>query len=257
MLNPPTTTWTKTADRPLRSARRSAGVWLFAHFMGVPVPWRSVHQTDGRALLAYEHERLRALGAAGEAVPPVLAFDGQSLVTGDIGRTFNHTIDELPRTEQLPIMCAAAADLARFHARGHWHGGAQARNLTWDGRRFARLDFEEPLHPPMPLETVQLYDALQLLMSFARFLDAMDPSAVQAVLQAYREASLDACAALGRAAPDLPGFVRPLLPRLRLVRRLACLFPRLRGSREAVRLRIVLDGMSAFVEAGAGRPLRA
>lgn len=244
----PPITWTKTANRPLRSFRRSAGIWLFAHFMGVPVPWRAVHQTDARALLAYEHGRLLALGAAGEAVPPVLSFDGHTLVTGDIGRTFNHTIDELPLAQQLPIMCAAAADLAQFHARGHWHGGAQARNLTWDGRRFARLDFEEPLHPAMPLETVQLYDALQLLLSFARFLEAMDPSAVRDVLAAYRLASLAACRARGRDAPDLPGFLRPLLPRLRFVRRVVDLLPRLRTSREAVRLRIVLDGMSAFVD---------
>jgi hypothetical protein len=53
-------TWTKTADRPLRSLGKSVGIWVFAHFVGVPVPWRAVRQTDGRALLAYEHERLQA-----------------------------------------------------------------------------------------------------------------------------------------------------------------------------------------------------
>ncbi len=247
-MNPTTTpkTWTKTADRPLRSAWRSAGVWLLARFMGVPVPWQAVHQRDGRALLAYEHQRLLALGAAGEAVPPVLAFDGHSLVTGDIGRTFDHIVNETPLPQRLPLMCAAAEDLAGFHARGHWHGGAQARNLTWDGQRFARLDFEEPLYPAMPLNQVQLYDALQLLMSYARFLESMGPGAVRDVLQAYRSASVRAFAARGVTPPDLPSFIQRLMSRLRTVQRVLHAVPRLRESREAMRLRIVLDGMAAF-----------
>ena len=49
----PVRTWTKTADRPLRSLRKSLGVWLFAHLVGVPVPWAAARQTNGRTLLAY------------------------------------------------------------------------------------------------------------------------------------------------------------------------------------------------------------
>ena len=56
-----TKTWTKTADRPLRSWRKSASIWVFAHFVGVPVPWHAVRQTDGAELLAFEHERLQQL----------------------------------------------------------------------------------------------------------------------------------------------------------------------------------------------------
>ena len=74
-------TWTKKADRPLRTLSKSVGIWPFAHLVGVPVPWRAVRQTSGTALLAFEHERLVALAAAGEHVPPVLAFDGFALTT--------------------------------------------------------------------------------------------------------------------------------------------------------------------------------
>lgn len=242
-------TWTKTTDRPLRTLRQSAGVWLFAHLMGVPVPWRAVRQTDPRAVLAFEHQRLQALAAAGESVPPVLAFDGHSLTTGDVGTTLEHLLHRIPEDEKLPLMCAAAADLARFHARGHWHGGAQARNLTWDGQRFARIDFEEPLHPAMPLETVQLYDALQLVMSLARFLAPMGAQAVCDVLLAYRSHRGAAVPDGPGATGDLPAFVAHLLPRLRAVQHVAEWFPRLRRSREVVRLHTVLDGMAAFVTA--------
>lgn len=232
--------WTKSADRPLRSGRKSLGIWCMARALGVPVPWSAVRQTDGAALLAFEHERLQTLAAAGEHVPAVLAFDGQHLVTSDIGTTLDRHLGALPLPERLPLMCAAAVDLAAFHARGHWHGGSQTRNLTWDGRQFARLDFEERLVPAMPLSVVQPYDALQLLLSMTHHLEQLGPDAVRQVLQAY-------AAAGGPQVPDLRPFVQRLLPRLRAVLRLVGWSPRLRTSREARRLRTVLDGMSAFV----------
>jgi hypothetical protein len=204
-----------------------------------------VRQTDGRVLLAYEHERLQALAAAGERVPPVLAFDGQALETGDIGSTVDHWLHRTPQAGHLPLMCAASADLAAFHARGHWHGGAQIRNTTWDGEHFARLDFEERLLPGMALSTVQVYDALQLLLSLARYLQPLGPAAVRAVLEAYSEA-----AARQSGGADLRAFIARLLPRLQRVSRLAAWSSRLDGSRELQRLRTVLDGMVAFVRQG-------
>ncbi|MFN3496074.1 MAG: hypothetical protein ACK40L_16360 [Hydrogenophaga sp.] len=252
-MNPPTPlkTWTKTAERPLRSAAKSLGVYLFAHFVGVPVPWRAVRQTDGRVLLAHEHARLLALAAAGEHVPQVVAFDGDSMVTSDVGTTLEHLLHRIPENDRLPLMCAASADLAAFHARGQWHGGAQARNITWDGHRFARIDFEERLHPGLALDTVQRYDALQLVFSLARFLEPLGPQAVLAVLRAYREAWTSA---RPQALPSdsLQAFLKPLLPRLRFADRIASWSTRLDGSRELIRLRTVLEGMTAFVEEGGG-----
>lgn len=235
-------TWTKKADRPLRTLSKSVGIWAFAHLVGVPVPWRAVRQTSGTALLAFEHERLVALAAAGEHVPPVLAFDGFALTTGDIGETVDLQLHRMPEGERLPLMCAASADLAAFHTRGHWHGGAQTRNLTWNGEHFARLDFEERLQPGMALATVQVYDALQLLLSLARYLQPFGPDAVRAVLQAYADA--------GTGGAALRDFIVHLLPRLGWVSRLAAWSPRLDGSRELMRLRTVLEGMKAFVARG-------
>ncbi|MGV3725803.1 hypothetical protein [Hydrogenophaga sp.] len=238
-----TKTWTKNADRPLRTLSKSVGIWAFAHLVGVPVPWRAVRQTSGTALLAFEHERLVALAAAGEHVPPVLAFDGFALTTGDIGETVDLQLHRMPEGERLPLMCAASADLARFHARGQWHGGAQLRNTTWNGERFARLDFEERLRPGMALHTVQVYDVLQMLLSLARFLQPLGPGAVQAVLQAYDTA--------GPGGPALREFIEHLLPRLQRVSRIAAWSKRLDSSRELMRLRTVLEGMAGFVGRGA------
>jgi len=244
----PPKTWTKTAERPLRSRRQSLGIWLFAHWLGVPVPWHAVRQTDARGLLAFEHGRLLSLAAAGEAVPPVIAFDGHSLVTRDIGPTLAHVLSAQPESQRLATMCAASADLAAFHSRGHWHGGAQTRNITWDGERFARLDFEEPLLPGMALPMVQLYDALQLLFSLSQHLQPLGPDAVRSVLNAYDEALQGQAAVVGQR-PDLRALLSHLLPRLRWVSRVAGWSSRLDASRELRRLRTVLDGMAAFVDA--------
>ncbi len=235
----PTPRWTKTAERPLRGLRKAMGVWVFAHFIGVPVPWHAVRQSDGAQLLAFEHQRLQALAAAGERVPPVLAFDGHSLTTGHVGQTVDVWLERAAPPEQLRLMCAAAADLAAFHARGHWHGGAQVRNLAWDGEHFARLDFEERLRPGMALSTVQIYDLLQLLLSLARWLAPQGPAAVRQLLDAYEA---DA------PAVDLRGFLRRLLPRLHWVERVASWVPRYDRSRELSRLRAILGGMQAFVD---------
>src|SRR5690606_2111279 len=196
---------------------------------------------DARALLAFEHQRLLDLAAAGEQVPRVLSFDSHALVTSDVGTTLDALLYELPQAKRLPLMCAAAADLAGFHARGQWHGGAQARNITWDGERFARLDFEEPLVPALPLDMVQRYDVLQLMLSLARLIEPLGPAAVHAVLQAY-------AAVNAQQGEALRAFIARLLPRLQRVSRLASWSSRLDSSRELMRLRTVLAGMQAFVD---------
>jgi hypothetical protein len=250
--NPPTLTfpdlsshrsakvWTKTAERPLRSTGKAVAAWCMAHFLGVPVPWRAVRQASGAELLAFEHNRLQQLAQAGEQVPPVLAFDGHTLQLGDVGPTLDECLQRLPASAHLALMCAASADLARFHTRGHWHGGAQIRNVTWDGEHFARLDFEERLHPAMPLHACQIYDVLQLVMSLARWVLPLGAPAVLAVLQAYEDQD---------PALDLRGFLRRLLPRLQRVSRLAAWVPRYDRSKELLRLRLLIEGMQAFVAA--------
>lgn len=232
------TVWTKTADRPLRSWRKTLAVWAMARFLGVRVPWSAVSQRDGVALLAHEHRRLLALGAAGEHVPVVVAFDGHRLSTADVGPTLDNVLHGITdNTTRLQLMRAAATDLAGFHARGQWHGGAQARNLTWNGQVFSRFDFEETLHPAMPLATVQVYDALQLLLSFSPWFALLGPQAVEQVLQAYEQA---------RPHTGLKPFCATLAPRLQ---RLLWWVDRTgwwRDSREARRVRVLVAGLQAF-----------
>lgn len=210
-----------------------------AHWLGVPVPWCTVRQIDGISLLAYEHQRLLDLGRAGEQVPRVLSYRADQLVTSDLGPTLAECLDALPLAQRLSLMEAASADLGRFHARGHWHGGAQARNITWDGQAFGRIDFEEALCPPMALRTVQAYDVLQLLLSLTHYIGELGPSSVQAILRAYQRTD---------SAVDMVCFLRPLLPRLVWTIRMANCLPSLRHSSEVGRLQALMTGMRTFVQ---------
>jgi hypothetical protein len=239
----PARTWCKRADRPLRSATTALGIWGAARLLGVAVPWGLIRQTDGVRLLAWEVQRLRTLAAAGEVVPEVVSCNDQELVTRDLGPTLAHVLSSLDtRTDPaicLPWLCAVSADLAGFHARGHWHGGSQIRNITWNGTQFGRIDFEEPLHPALPLATVQAYDVLQLLLSMVRWLQPLGRCAVDDVLNHY-----------GQAAPAqaevLRGQLRAWLPRLRGLQKVLGWRPRWRRSREYQRLAVVVEALTLF-----------
>lgn len=237
----PPRTWHKSADRPLRRLSSAIGVWVVARVLGVPVPWALARQSRPERLLALEAQRLNELAQAGEHVPRVLAFDGRHLSTSDVGPTLDVVLEPLDAQPRQVFMEAASADLARFHARGHWHGGAQARNITWHKGAFHRIDFEEPLHPALPLATVQAYDALQFSLSLLRWLPTPGDEALSAVLLAYAQAA----PVQGQA---LVAFVRRLLPRLRLLTRITGWWGPWRHSRERQRLVMVLGGLQAFAE---------
>lgn len=233
--------WHKRADRPMRSRRTALAIWLAARWLDVPMPWSVIRQTNGTQLLAWEVQRLHALAAAGEIVPDVIAYDGHELQTRDLGPTLDHVLSGIAdHAEQLRLMCAASADLAGFHARGHWHGGSQIRNLTWDGMRFGRIDFEEPLHPALPLATVQAYDLLQLLLSMVRWLHACGDGAVDEVLRHYAQAH-------PTQAVVLRTQLRGWLPRLQGLQGVIGWRPRWRRSREHQRLGIVVAALESFI----------
>ncbi len=118
--------------------------------LGSNVPLETLRLASGAPRLAREAERLRALVAAGEAVPRVLALASDCLVLEHVGETLEQSLYPLSHAEIFSRLIAATDDLARFHAAGHWHGGSQVKNMTLRNGQLFRIDFEEDLgaHPP-------------------------------------------------------------------------------------------------------------
>ncbi|HNQ05465.1 MAG TPA: hypothetical protein PKH69_12755 [Thiobacillaceae bacterium] len=124
---------------------------------------------DGR----FEAGRIRSLQAAGVRVPRVVQESPHAVVYSHCGTTLSLYLARQPAAVRASVIVQALDDLAAFHRAGHWHGGAQFRNLLVsmnpEGRLdtasgFCRIDFEEDLGGQFSLPLLQMYDLCLFLM---------------------------------------------------------------------------------------------
>ena len=139
-----------------------------------PVPGSGLQAVPGRISrpgvvlrngLEHEAERLSALLQAGCRVPEVWWRERGLLVLEYVGEDLADLIRNEDSTTRLWLARAAAADLAAFHARGLWHGGAQIRNITLREGELWRIDFEENIGSALSRPLTQAYDLFQMLAS--------------------------------------------------------------------------------------------
>lgn len=152
---------------PGRNRIRALGGGILARLMLGEWPSLSPLMLGGQEQIEYEAARLRALREAGEAVPAVVGLQLGYLVLAEGGQPLGRVLRDKTREAQAALLCWVAQDLARFHARGLWHGGAQLRNhlLANEGQDLVRIDFEEPLDRLMPLSARQAVDLYLLIHS--------------------------------------------------------------------------------------------
>ncbi|WP_231289544.1 serine/threonine protein phosphatase [Thioalkalivibrio sp. HL-Eb18] len=189
--------WYAKKAVPGRSSIRALGGSLLARLtLGEWAPLAPL-RLGGQDQIAYEAERLRALRAAGEAVPEVVCLESGYLVLAESGQPLGHALRRAGFERSAELLTWAARDLARFHARGLWHGGAQVRNhlLADGGKTLMRIDFEEPLDQLMPLPARQAVD-LYLLVYSATALKGLPETDL------HRLGSRMVCAYLEAHAPD-------------------------------------------------------
>ncbi|WP_043518648.1 RIO1 family regulatory kinase/ATPase [Achromobacter arsenitoxydans] len=170
--------------------------------------------------LAHEAERLAQLLQAGCRVPEVWWQEQNLLVLEYVGPDLAHLIRKEDSTSRLWLTRAAAADMAAFHARGLWHGGAQIRNLTLQDGEIWRIDFEENIGATLSRPLAQAYDLFQMLASLVslRKLDDGDARTLgKLALEVYLESNPDpeVKACLMRLARVLCAIAMPLRPLLR------------------------------------------
>lgn len=172
--------WFAKKAVPGRGYFRALGATLLGRLMlGEWLPLAPL-VLGGRDQLAYEAARLSGLREAGESVPRVVRLESSYLVLAEGGQPLGHTLRGAGIDRSTELLTWVAQDLARFHARGLWHGGAQVRNhlLADDGRTLVRIDFEEPLDQLMPLPARQAVD-LYLLVHSATAIKGLKESELQ------------------------------------------------------------------------------
>ncbi len=170
--------------------------------------------------LTHEAQRLSTLLEAGCRVPEVWWQEQGLLVLEYVGDDLADLIRNEDATSQLWLTRAAAADLAAFHARGMWHGGAQIRNVTLRDGELWRIDFEENIGSTLSRPLAQAYDLFQMLSSLVSLRKLPDDVAVtlgKLALDVYLESNPDTAvrACMKRLARVLCGVAAPLRPLLR------------------------------------------
>jgi len=167
--------------------------------------------------LAHEAVRLRRLLQTGCRVPEVWWQEPNLLVLEHVGRALPELLRPADTAERLRLTRMLAADLAAFHVRGLWHGGAQVRNVTVRDGLLWRIDFEENIGNALSLPLTQAYDLFQTLSSLTalgRIPDADRPVMGKLVLDTYFDVNPDPAvrASFERLARLLCGAARVLRP---------------------------------------------
>lgn len=121
--------------------------------------------------LEHEARRLQEWRAQGVRVPRVHFQSGEFLVLEDCGRPLPEVLEAASPAEREAFLERIVAELASFHRAGHWHGGAQIRNLTFARGQIWRIDFEEAAGNALPLPLMQAYDLVLCLHSMLDHLD--------------------------------------------------------------------------------------
>jgi tRNA A-37 threonylcarbamoyl transferase component Bud32 len=156
---------------------------LIRRWLGRDLPFAPVtYQTDPPV----EVQRLNRLRSAGCLVPAVLAANSEVFVLEHSGEPLYALLIAQPEPAvRLEWLREAARDLAALHTAGHWHGGAQLRNLVRaDDGGLVRIDFETRLDAYFPVPLLQAFDAALFFSSLAR---TPDSEMLRTVAKAYMD----------------------------------------------------------------------
>lgn len=197
----------------MRKERRRLAMGVFEGkraWIRLALPKRlRIQMTKGppRWLLAREARLLRAMGARGAPVPPVLAAGRDYLVLGDCGLGLDKLLDERPEpSHEAALMGQVGHDLARFHAFGCTHGRPYIRDILVSAEgTIAFTDLERGARIDAP-RAFQVRDLGFLVLSiYARWPDRRGHRLVDSLLHGYFAA----------APPDMPTLVAGWCRRLR------------------------------------------
>lgn len=229
----------RLAARPRRLIQTMFMRWLVKRLTGQRLPLETLALSGATGSMDFEATRLKDLAAAGIRVPRVALLTGEFFVLEYCGAVVQtHLKTWTPETwrRELPRL---ATELGEFHRSGHWHGGAQIKNVTLRDGLSYRIDFEEDFGAIMPLEVTQAAD----LALFLNSIPLSGPIGEGEARQLLPQLIDRYCAA--NPNPEIIALIRRGLP---LLQRLAALArPFRRWSRRGIpRVLIMVDTFSAL-----------
>lgn len=157
----------KLAAKPRKLIQTLFMRWAVKRVTGQPLPMRTLALSEAAGSMDFEANRLKSLATAGVSVPQVALVTPEFFVLEYCGTVIATLLEKWPPETFRPELIALAQELGEFHRAGHWHGGAQIKNLTLhDGQHF-RIDFEENFGEFLPLAATQAADLVLFLNSIS------------------------------------------------------------------------------------------
>jgi len=229
----------RLAEKPRKLAQTLFMRWAVKYITGQPLPLQTLALSSAATSMDFEARRLSSLATAGVRVPTVALVTPEFFVLDYCGQVVARQLEKWPPEVWRQELRRLAGELGEFHRAGHWHGGAQIKNITLADGLSYRIDFEENFGEFLPLTATQAADLLLFLNSISLAGPVDDAESRQLLPQL-----LDAYFAAYPSA-EVKQVLRRSLPLLRTLARLAGPFRRFsnKGIRRVQLLASVLEGV--------------
>lgn len=203
----------RLAAKPRKLIQMLFARWLVKRLTGQPLPMQTLALADAAHSMDFEANRLKTLAAAGVPVPRVVLQTAEFFVLDYCGSVVSSLLEQWPPEVWRRELLQLATELGEFHQAGHWHGGAQIKNLTRQDGHTYRIDFEENFGYFLPLTVTQAADLMLFLnsISLAGPIDEKEarqllPQLIIAYFAAHPEPEIRRV--IGRTVPLLRSLVR-------------------------------------------------
>lgn len=157
----------RLAEQPRRLSQILFMRWLVKRVTGQPLPLRTLALNQAAGGMDYEAKRLLGLAAAGVRVPEVALVQPEFFVLSYCGTVVATLLESWTPDLWRSELTRLASELGEFHRAGHWHGGAQIKNVTLHEGLSYRIDFEENFGEYLPLAAAQTADLILFLNSIS------------------------------------------------------------------------------------------
>jgi tRNA A-37 threonylcarbamoyl transferase component Bud32 len=229
----------RLAEKPRKLMQTLFMRWLVKRVTGQPLPMRTLALSEAAGSMDFEARRLQNLDAAGVRVPRVALVTPEYFVLDYCGTVVATLLENWRQDEWRSELLRLARELGEFHQAGHWHGGAQIKNITLQDGVSYRIDFEENFGEFLPLHAAQAADLVLFLNSISLAGPIVESEARQLMpklLAAYFAAQPE---------PEIRRIIQRTLPLLKRLARIAGWFQRWskKGIRRVLILVDVLDGV--------------
>jgi len=129
-----------------------------------------VQSKTGQEVIEYETGKIELFKTLGINTPNVLYKDKELFVLEDCGKNVNSYIRKRDICEEKMYyyIDKVIEVLSKIHNSGNFHGGAQARNFTYNNETVYAIDLEDSFSHDIELETLQFRDLVLFLVSLTK-----------------------------------------------------------------------------------------